>query len=317
MTVPRPSKTASKKASSKTTGAPRARRAAPADPEGVAYVDGDVLALSKARVPLTDRGYLLGDGVFETMRTSNGHIFRLEEHTQRMVRGLRAIGLDASLQDEFTAAVQALHKEGRRRFGDELYIRVMVTTGPMEDVLGTGRGVAVTGLCKRFKPYPMQYYARGVSLIVSKQRKDSRSPLSPIKTLSFLPYIAARREAHAVTAHDAVLRNEEDRVAEATTSNIFAIKDGTLYAPGESEGAIPGVTRAAVLQLVRELDLKVREPLTMRTLRSADECFLTNTTGGIVPVTLFDDRPVGEGAKGEYTTQLMHALEAEIRGADA
>jgi branched-chain amino acid aminotransferase len=296
--------------------AKRPRRPAP-DPEGLAYLDGDVLDLSKARIPLTDRGFLLGDGVFETMRTSNGRIFRMDDHAARMRRGLKAIGLDESLEEDFRTAVDALHKAGTKRFGEELYIRVMVTTGPMEDVLGTGRGMAVMGLCRRFKPYPMQYYARGVSLVLSKQRKDSRSPLSPIKTLSFLPYIAARREAHSQTAHDALLRNEEDRIAEATTSNVFAVKDGTVYAPGESEGAIPGVTRAAVLELIEDLGLTVKEPLTLRSLRSADEVFLTNTTGGIVPVTMFDDKPVSDGEKGELTTKLMHALEAEIRGGDA
>jgi branched-chain amino acid aminotransferase len=282
--------------------------------EGIAYVDGKVMDLAQARVPLHDRGYLLGDGVFETLRTSNGHLFRLEEHAERMKGGLRAINLDESLESEFRDAVQALVKSGAKKFGGELYVRVMVTTGPLEDLLDTGRGVTVTGLCKKFRPYPLQYYSKGIDLIVSRQRKDSRSPISSVKTLSFLPYIAARRDAHSATAHDALLLNENDRVAEASTSNVFALVDGTVHAPGASEGAIAGVTRGAVLELLEDTDLKVKDKLTLEQLRKATEVWLTNTTGGIVPVTRFMDKRVGDGKRGELTAQLSHALEAEIRG---
>lgn len=285
--------------------------------QGIAYIDGKVLELSKAKVPLHDRGYLLGDGVFETLRTSNGRPFRLDDHATRMKRGLRAINLDESLESEFRDAVKALVAQGKKEFGGELYVRVMVSTGPLEDLLDTGRGVTVTGLCKRFRPYPMQYYSNGVQLTVSRSRKDSRSPISAIKTLSFLPYIMARRDAHAATVHDAVLLNEHDRVAEASTSNVFALVDGTVYAPGESEGAIPGVTRAAVLELLEGTGHKVKGQLPLETLKRAQEFWLTNTTGGIVPVTRFMDKPVGTGRKGDLTSKLSHALEAEIRGGAA
>lgn len=282
--------------------------------QGIAYIDGKVLDLSKARVPLQDRGYLLGDGVFETLRVSNGVPYRLQEHAQRMRRGLRAINLDESLESEFRDAVGALVAKGKAEFGEELYVRVMVSTGPLEDLLDTGRGVTVTGLCKRFRPYPLQYYSNGIQLVVSRSRKDSRSPFSAIKTLSFLPYIMARREAHAATVHDALLLNENDRVAEASTSNVFALVDGIVHAPGEAEGAIPGVTRAAVLERLAETGHEVVERLPLAALRKAQEVWLTNTTGGIVPVTRFMDRPVGTGRKGELTTGLAHSLEAEIRG---
>jgi branched-subunit amino acid aminotransferase/4-amino-4-deoxychorismate lyase len=285
--------------------------------QGIAYVDGKVLELAKARIPLHERGYLLGDGVFETLRTSNGRPFRLDEHAARMKRGLRAINLDESLESEFRDAVDALVSRGVSEFGGELYVRVMISTGPLEDLLDTGRGVTVTGICKKFRPYPMQYYSNGIQLIVSRSRKDSRSPIAPIKTLSFLPYIMARREAHAQTAHEAVLLNEHDRIAEAATSNVFALVGGKVHAPGESEGAIPGVTRGAVLELLEGTGHEVVEQLPVSLMRKADEVWLTNTTGGIVPVTRFMDRPVGNGKKGPLTTKLSHALEDQIRGGKA
>lgn len=282
-------------------------------PSGIAYLDGRTQDLATATVPLNDRGFLLGDGVFETLRTSNGRVFRLDRHAERMEAGLRAVGLDGDLVGEFRQAVAALVQGGAQAFGGELYVRVMVSTGPMEDFLETNRGVSVTGMAKKFKPYPMQYYSQGVDLVTSRERKDSRSALAAVKTLSFLPYVTARREAHAATAHDALLLNEHGRVAEATTSNVFALHAGTVHAPGAAEGAIPGVTRGAVLDLVRDAGFPVEERLDVATLRSAEEAWLTNTTGGIVPVRQVDEQRVG-GGRGELAARLGHALEAAIRG---
>lgn len=282
-------------------------------PAGIAYVDGRTMDLATATVPLNDRGFLLGDGVFETLRTSNGRIFRLDSHAERMRAALRAVNLDEDLVGEFRQAVDALVTAGTKDFGGELYVRVMVSTGPMEDFLETGRGVCVTGLCKKFKPYPMQYYSQGVDLVTSRERKDSRSALATVKTLSFLPYVTARREAHSATAHDALLLNEHGRVAEATTSNVFAFHDGTVHAPGAAEGAIPGVTRGAVLELVQDAGFPVVERLDTATLRKADEVWLTNTTGGIVPVRQVDEHRIN-GGRGELAARLGHALEAAVRG---
>jgi branched-chain amino acid aminotransferase len=283
-------------------------------PEGLGYVEGQVLDLAKATIPLNDRGYLLGDGVFETLRTVNGHVFRLDQHAERMRRSLKAIGLDDPVEEEFRAAVRALEREGHRLYGGELYLRVNISTGPMGDFADGERGVIVTGLCRKFKPYPMQHYSRGVHLITSRQRKFSQSPLSTVKSLSFLPHVAARREAMAATVHDAILLNEHGRVAEATTSNVFARKGDTVYAPGEAEGAVPGVTRAVVLGLVEEAGLEVVERLPVDTLRTAREAWLTNTTGGVVPFTRFDDRPIGNGEKDNLTARLGKAFETLLRG---
>jgi len=183
----------------------------------------------------------------------------------------------------------------------------------MGDIAGTDRGLLVTGVVKKFKPYPMQYYARGVEVIVSKQRKDSRSPISAHKTLSYLPHVIARREAHSQTAHDAILLNEKGRVAECSTSNVFARKGDKVYAPGAKEGACPGITRDVVLELLADHGFEVVRSMTLAQLRSAKEAWLTNTTGGVVPITRLDDRPIGNGKKGDLTAQLSHAFEALVR----
>ena len=281
---------------------------------GLAYVDGLVTDLAEAKVPLLDRGYLLGDGVFETLRVSNGHVFRLDAHAARLREGLAALGLDADLEDAFRAAVADLVAAGLEKFGTELYLRVNVTTGTMDDIAG-GNGAAITGVCRAFQPYPMQYYAHGVQVVLARQRKDLLDPLARIKHLSFLPFVAARRTALAVTAHDAVLLNTEGRVAEASTSNVFARVGDTVHAPGPDEGALPGVTREAVLELLADTGLDVTERLPLDVLRGADEAWLTNTTGGVVPITRLGDDAIGEGARGELSAHLRNALEDLVRGA--
>lgn len=282
--------------------------------DGLAFVEGKTIDLKDARVPLLDRGFLLGDGLFETLRTVNGAVFRLDDHAARIAGGLEAIGLDPALEGLFREAVTDLVASGREAFGDELYVRVNMTTGVMEDIAGDGQGVSVTGVCKKFKPYPMQYYSRGVHLVLSRQRLHSASPLAGVKTLSFMPYVAARREAMAATAHDGVLRNEHDRIVEATTSNLFARSNDTVYAPGRAEGAVAGITRDIVLDLVEDTGLEVVERLEEQALESAAEAWVTNTTGGVVPVTKYNDRPIGGGGKGDFATRLGHAYEDLVRG---
>lgn len=294
---------------------PKPRRNGKALPEGLGYVDGEVMDLAKAKVPLNDRGYLLGDGIFETLRVANGRVFRLEGHVKRLKAGLKVLGLEDAVEKDFQDALKALLRQGVATYGDDLYVRINISTGPMGDIAGTDRGITVTGVVKKFKPYPMQYYARGVEVIVSKQRKDSRSPISAHKTLSYLPHVIARREALSLTAHDAVLLNEKGRVAECSTSNIFARKGDKVFAPGAKEGACPGITRDVVLELLAEHGFEVVRSMTLAQLRSAKEAWLTNTTGGVVPITRLGDRPIGNGKKGDLTAQLSHAFEALVRNA--
>ncbi len=282
--------------------------------DGLAYIDGRTTDLGAARVPLLDRGYLLGDGVFETLRTAHGQVFQLDDHAARFRTGLKALGLDPEVEDLFQEAVALLVADGVPKLGDELYLRINATTGVMEDLDGRDAGVTITGICKPFKPYPMRYFTHGVHLIQSRRVLEAPSPTRGAKPMSFLPHVMARREAHTRTAHDAILCNGAGRVAEATTSNVFAYQEGTVYAPGTDEGAVDGVTRKLVLGFLADADIPVDERLELDTLREADEVFVTNTTGGVVPVTRFEDEPVGNGQKGELTARLGHAYEDLVRG---
>jgi branched-subunit amino acid aminotransferase/4-amino-4-deoxychorismate lyase len=275
-------------------------------------VDGRIGAIAEARVPLVDRGFLHGEGVFETMRAHGGTVFRLDDHATRLRDGLLVLGLHEDLEESFRAAVTALVTAGAGAGWDPLYLRVNVTGGPTEDVAGPAETPAVTGIVRPFKPYPMAYYAHGVKclLIGHKHRAELTAG---VKTLSFAPYVTARRRALAAGAHDAILRNDAGRVAEATTSNVFAFVDDVVHAPGRGEGALAGVTRKVILELIEDTGLAVSKTLPLDLLERADEVWLSNTTGGVVPVTRVDDGPVGTGQKGPLATRLGHAYEDLVR----
>lgn len=280
--------------------------------DGIAIVDGKVTRLDEARISIMDRGYLLGDGVFETLRSHGGVVFRREEHLQRLEEGLHVLGLGAGLVGPFQEALDTLVKEGHRRFGDRLYLRVNVTTGAMADIAG-GDGSSITGIARPFKPYPMKYYADGVHCIVAG-RKDEGDPLACIKSLSFLPYVVARRAAHAATAHDAILPNTQGDLTEATTANLFALRDGVVHAPGPDSGALAGVTRSALLEIIQDTGFDVVETLDPGQLATADEAWLSNTTGGVVPLTRFREAPIADGKKGDLCVRLRHAYDEMVAG---
>ena len=266
---------------------------------GLAYVDGRIVDLAEARVPLADRGHLLGDGVFETLRAIGGTAIELEAHARRLRHGLSVLGIDPEAEARSRAAVDALVRAGTAALGDDLYVRVTVTSG-----VDDARGGSVTGLCLPRATRSAPVRPEGIRLTLGRERKDSRSALAGVKAVSFLPHLTARREARARGADDAILLNEHGRVAEATTSNVLAVRDGVVHAPGRAEGALDGVTRATVLALVRGLGLTVEETLDLATLDRADEVWLTNSIGGVTPVGRYEGRALALDLGREVARRL-------------
>lgn len=265
----------------------------------LAYIDGALVALDQAMIPLNDRGFLVGDGMFETMRAVNGRVFERQAHLARLQNGLDALSMDADME-AVGSCIQELVAAAPQ--GQHVNVRIQVSAGQMDDVaaLGTPR---ISGIVKPLAAYPLATYA-GIAMTRSVHRVWSDSPLAGIKTLSFANYVMAKRLAKSSGSDDAYLCNELGHVAEATTSNIFARTGEVMWAPGAESGAVDGITRAWVL---RQLERATESPLRPEALAGADEVWLTNTTGGIVPVTKMDGRPIGDGQVGALSRQLQAA----------
>jgi branched-chain amino acid aminotransferase len=188
------------------------------------------------------------------------------------------------------------------------------------------RGVGTLGLnpksCRRpsviiiagsIQLYPPALYQRGMDIITVPTTRNLHGALNPaIKSLNYLNNILAKIEANNGGCEEAVMLNSEGFVAECTGDNLFVVKNGELFTPPLSAGALYGITRQTVIELAEEEGLKVCEPnLTRYDLFNADECFLTGTGAEIVPVVKIDGRVIGTGKPGALTRKLVkdyHAL---------
>jgi branched-chain amino acid aminotransferase len=168
-------------------------------------------------------------------------------------------------------------------------------------------------IADKIQVYPAELYARGMDIVTVPTVRNLHSAVNPaIKSLNYLNNILAKIEANNAGVEEAVMLNAEGFVAEGTADNLFIVKNGELFTPPLSAGALYGITRQTVIDLAREAGLKVSEPnLTRYDLFNADECFLTGTGAEIMPVIKIDGRVIGGGQPGATTKDLVaryHAL---------
>jgi len=232
-----------------------------------AYVNGKFVPEAEARVSIFDRGFLHGDAVFETMRVYAGKIFLLDQHLSRLREALAALQIPA--------------EPPLRSLIHELVVRNAIQDGVVRLTITRGQEfptTVVTAQPRRFDPQPRPLRAIVATIRVHRQ-------LAQYKTANRLPYTLARLEAERAGADEALLLNESDRIAEFSASNIFIVKDGILLTPPIKDGALPGVTRAVVLELAKKLKISTRQKsLALEFLDAADEVFATNSLIEIAPV---------------------------------
>ncbi len=272
------------------------------------YLNGRLVPAFEAKVSAFDYGFLLGFGLFETMRSYDGHIFRLESHLARLMKSAEALGMVSKLGnfDLGNACYQVLKANGL----SDARIRLTVSTGEGEIVPdpATCREPTVFIVARKLAPLAGEVYQRGYHVVISSIRRNSRSPSSQHKSTSWLENVLARSEARAAGAEEAVLLNERGLVVECSASNIFLVRSGVLYTPPTESGALPGVTREVVLGLAQTLGIGFRVvDLGFEELLRAEEAFLTSSIIEVMPLTQVEGRAIGDGKPGPVTMRLMTA----------
>lgn len=270
------------------------------------YLNNRTVPEEEALVPVTDRGFLYGDGVYETMRAYKGEVFLLQEHLNRLMRsaGLIGLGLPKDEQGIIDAVMETLEANSLQ----DAIIRISVTRGSgprgIDPTVATSPTFVV--MTWPFSPYDPVLFERGVELIIANTRRNSSSSLDPaIKSMNFLNNILAKGEAARAGAFDALMLNPEGHIAECTVSNIFFVRDSTVHTPSIATGILAGVTREQVISIARGEGYMVREGLYLPSeLASADEVFLTGTSIEVLPVSRVD---VYEFGVGPVTRRLMEA----------
>jgi branched-chain amino acid aminotransferase len=278
------------------------------------YVNGKFVPKDKASVSVFDHGFLYGDGIYETLRAYNGKLFLLNKHLSRLRHSAEAIELTLPLSLEKIG--EALYETIFVNKLKEAYVRIHLSRGRGEIGLDPAlcAAPAMIIVSQPFKDYPPELYEKGVSVAIVATRRNHPLAINPvIKSTNFLNNILAKIESLKVGAYEGIMLNWEGYVAEGTISNIFAVKGGTLYTPDLETGILEGVTRDLVLHMARKAHIPTREArLKPHDLTAADECFLTNTTVEVLPVTRVDGTAIGDGKPGPVTGKLLAAYKHEV-----
>jgi branched-chain amino acid aminotransferase len=279
------------------------------------YLNGRFLTENEAVISIFDRGFLYGDGVFETMRSYGGNIFRLQQHLQRLRRSAELIKLRLHLTETEMADIcnQLLERNGALN----AVIRISVTRGRALGGVGTAKAgePTVAAFIRPPIAIPPDAAESGVSLITSTiMRTPSRALDSRVKSMNYLNLILARSEAEEAGAFDAILLDRNGFLAETSVANIFFARDGRLFTPAPENDILLGITRAAVLELAERLVIRFSEAsITPAEMESFEECFLTNSAIELLPVTRIDNKPVGSGMPGDIYRRLLHEYREMVR----
>ncbi len=253
------------------------------------WLNGNLLNAERARIDPSDRGFLLGDGVFETMAARERKIVFADLHFDRLARGAKALGITIPYSvADLNVAVTSLMNETEGTAQERAAVRLTLTrgTGPRGLVPSPDAIPTVLITCA---PSPT---AKGsVSAVIATGRRNEFSPTANLKTLTYLDQILARREAEAAGAEDAILLNTQGKVACATAANLFLWDSNTLITPPLSDGCLDGTVRRKILEIAAETGIAAfEESITPSTLANVESAFLTNSLVGLQPLQSIDGR---------------------------
>jgi len=293
------------------------------------WVDGTIRSSEGTHLSVFDRGFQLGDGIFETLRAKAGHPGELAEHIARLRRSAAGLaielpgGLDALLA---TGIADLLAAEDLAGPEGDASIRITVSRGAWSSrglLPPAGEHLTPTIVIQAWavQPAPASHLERGLSLVASAVRRDPGNPIATLKTTSRADYVYARLEARRAGAEDALFLTVSGYISEATTANIFLVrtaKDGVvdLATPSLDCAILPGTTRSWLLRWAGSAGLRpVEGLLTPDELAAATEAFMSSSVAGILPVTRFNGHPIGAGVPGPWTLRARADREAFFKEA--
>jgi branched-chain amino acid aminotransferase len=289
-------------------------------PEGrpVAWVDGRLVAADGPTLLVGDRGFQLGDGLFETLRVRRGVAIEIGLHVARLREGTGILAIPMPLSDaELAAAIAAVVAANAP--GDAA-VRVTVSRG-----VPVGRGLLPSGWRELVPtvviqawphvPVAAEALARGVRAVIATGRRDPAHPLASVKTISRADHVHAKLEAERFGADDAITLTIDGHVAEATTANIALIIGKQLLTPPLAAGILAGTTREWLLRPdgAAALGLAASEAwVTPDDLLAADEVLLCSSVAGFQALVVLDGGPIAGGVPGPWAARLREAREAWI-----
>ncbi len=281
------------------------------------WIDGRIVDPPDAKISVLDHGLLYGDGLFEGIRITGGGVFRLDTHMRRLQTGARAIGLE--LPGGIEQVRKVVLETAAAYDEDEAYVRLLVTRG--EGALGVDPTLCdeprIICIVTSIRLFPDEKRRNGLDLVTASNRRPAADMLDPaVKSLNYMNSVLAKREARLRGADEALLLNAAGHIAEASVANIFVVRDGVLSTPPVTDGALPGINRATLLEVAADLGIPTREATLGRIdVFGADEVFLSGSGAGLIGVASLDGQPVGTAGRGPgpVFSRLAEAFAAYAR----
>lgn len=284
----------------------------------IVSLNGQLLDQTTTVLSVFDRGFLLGDGIFETLRASDGTPWYLDRHLRRLRAAAQRTGhvIPSQLDAWIHATMEHTVQQGHR--GDSA-LRITVTRGgttpqPLSGMQSTrddGTNSTVVITVTDLPNVLPAVYERGLTAQIAAGIRNDRGILTGIKTTSYIESIVALRDAHQGGFDDAIFLDTYGFVSEATASNVFVVIEGVIVTPAPTHGILPGITRAVVLEIARQLEIPTAErELRYQELLNASEAFLTSSLRGLAPLVRVNDVVLGRGVPDAVTHRLMAAYAA-------
>lgn len=282
------------------------------------YMNGKIVDESEAKISVFDRGYLFGEGLFETLRSYNGVIPFLKDHLDRMEWSSTFLGIPFPHPETIKRGINEILKTNNL---SDARIKILLSTinkGMRPSVNTDETEINLVILSEAFEPLEDDDYDNGVAVAVIHSIKNDPPPASNIKAMNYLTKIIARKEFEEKSAFDGILLNSLGYVTETASANIFWYDGKKFHTPPVEAGLLPGITRNQVIKLIKDNGFLFSESLiTEEELLKVREVFLTNSTIEVIPVTEINEEKIGDGVPGKMTEQVIawykEKLENEIK----
>ena len=277
----------------------------------IVFLNDKLVDIDKATISVTDSGFLYGAGLFETMRSHNGVVFALTDHLDRLFASADVLSINNPYDREYIT--EAIDKVLRANKLTDARLRLTLTNGPMAESEEQRKSTLLITAAK-FRPYPPEYYKKGVLVVLCPFKQNPIDPASGRKTTSYFSRMIALNLAHQKKAAEAIWFTVDNRLAEGCISNVFLFKNSELYTPPINTPVLPGVARKTVCLLAKQNSIKLTEKdLSIDDLLGADEIFLTNVIMQVMPITRVENHTVGDGRVGDVAKKLQTSFDQLVK----
>jgi len=275
------------------------------------FLNDKLVDADKAFISASDSGFLYGSGLFETMRSCNAVVFRLEDHLERLFKSAGVLSINISCDKKFIT--DAVYQTLAANNLADARLRLTITGGSIREQEERRSTLLITAT--DFQPYPAEYYKKGVLVILCPFRQNTSDPIYGNKTINYFSRIIGLSQAHQKGAAEALWFTLDGRLAEGCVSNVFLVRDSKLFTPAVGTPVLPGIARKTVCEIAAANSIElVEKDLSIDDLLGADEVFLTNVIMQVMPINSVEKHTVGDGSPGPVTMKLMNYFDEFVRG---